>query len=145
MFGARGEKPHGYQLIIKTGSGHFPQFNNHCLYSNDSLSPLAMALIISAISGMKLESGFAYHCSEPQSDIGRTSQTHIHDSAEIFFLVSFTALSRTIATRPTNVMQIRCVATPALHTHAQTHKPTPLTPAATAAPTLDESSALPLH
>lgn len=121
MFAARGKKPYGYQVIIKTVPGHFPQFNNHCLYSNDSLSPLAMAQIISAISGMKLESGSAYHCSEPRSDIGRTSQTHIHDSTEIFLLVSFTAPSRTIATRPTNVMQIRCVAMPALHTHKHSH------------------------
>lgn len=86
-------KAYGYQLIIETGSGHFPQFNNHSLYSNDSLSPLAMPQIISAISGMKLESGFAYRCSEPQPDIGRTSQTHIHDLTEIFFLVPFTAPS----------------------------------------------------
>ncbi len=80
-----------------------------------------MPQIISAISGMKLESGFAYHCSEPQPDIGRTSQTHIHDSTEIFFLVSFTAPSRAIATRPTNVMQIHCVAMPPLHSLTHTH------------------------
>lgn len=80
-----------------------------------------MPQIISAISGMKLESGFAYRCSEPQPDIGRTSQTHIHDSTEIFFLMSFTAPSWTIATCPTNVMQIRCVAMPSLHTHRSTH------------------------
>lgn len=100
-----------------------------------------MPQIISAISGMKLESGFAYLCSKPQPDIGRTLQTHIHDSTEILFLVSFTAPGWTIATRSTNVMQIRCVAMPPLHryTHTRIHTPTPLTPAAMAVPTLDES------
>lgn len=129
-------KLYGYQVIIKTGSGHFPQFNNHCLYSNYSLSPLAMLQIISAIGGMNLQSGFAYCRSEPQPDIGRTSQTRIHDLTQIFFLVSFTAPSGTIATRPTNVMQIHCVAMPLLctctyihtythpytHTHRSTHR-----------------------
>lgn len=82
-----------------------------------------MPQIISAISGMKLESGFAYLCSKPQPDIGRTLQTHIHDSTEILFLVSFTAPGWTIATRSTNVMQIRCVAMPPLHryTHTDPH------------------------
>lgn len=80
-------------LLLKPAQDISPQFNNHCLYSNDSLSPPAVPQIISAISGMKLESGFAYRRSEPQPDIGRTSQTHIHDSTEIFFLVSFTAPS----------------------------------------------------
>lgn len=82
-----------------------------------------MPQIISAISGMKLESGFAYLCSKPQPDIGRTLQTHIHDSTEILFLVSFTAPGWTVATRSTNVMQIRCVAMPPLHryTHTDPH------------------------
>lgn len=70
--------------LSATSSGHFLQFNNQCLYINDSLSPSAVPQIISAVSGMKLESGFAYRGSEPQPDIGRASQTHIHDSTEIF-------------------------------------------------------------